>query len=62
VEIVGAEPSLLFDTAAQAVERITAVLLDPRLERRLFEHGARRRELFTVAAFCSRLREIVREF
>jgi glycosyltransferase involved in cell wall biosynthesis len=61
-EIVGAHPALVFDTAAEAVERLAAVLRDPELRRELRGHAAGRRDLFSAATFCSRLRAIVHTF
>lgn len=62
VEIVGAHPGLVFDTAAAAVERIGAALSDAALERRLRAHAARCGQRFSAGAFCAQLREIVRTF
>ncbi|HEV3076729.1 MAG TPA: glycosyltransferase [Thermoanaerobaculia bacterium] len=62
VEIVGAHPDLVFDTVADAVERIGRVLADAELELALRRHAARRRRRFTAARFCAELRAIVRGF
>ena len=62
VEIVGAHPDLVFDTVADAAERIGRVLADAELERALRRHAAARRQRFTAAAFCAELRAIVRAF
>lgn len=62
VEIVGAHPDLVFDTVADAVERIGRVLGDAELERTLRRHAAQRHQRFTAEAFCADLRAIVRTF
>ncbi len=61
VEIVG-DPNLTFDTVAEAVEKIGAVLQDSNLEMRLRKHAAKQKLKFTWEAFCSGLRNIVRDF
>ena len=53
---------LVFDTTAEAVERLGAVLADADLELRLRDFTAQRRRRFTAAAFCAELREIIDEF
>jgi glycosyltransferase involved in cell wall biosynthesis len=62
VEIVGAHLDLVFDTTAEAVERLGAVLADADLELRLRDFTAQRRSRFTAAAFCAELRAIIHAF
>jgi glycosyltransferase involved in cell wall biosynthesis len=62
VEIVGDEPSLLYDTEEEAAEKIAAVLANPAEERRLRERMAVRAERFTPARFVDEVREIVATF
>jgi glycosyltransferase involved in cell wall biosynthesis len=58
-EIVGDEPALLFDSPADAVRRITAVLGDERLQAELRRRLAARAPLFTPERFAARLRALV---
>ena len=62
VEIVDGNFYLTFETIADAVEKISMVLRDPDLERRLLDHTAQQKSRFTTESFCSSLREIVRVF
>jgi glycosyltransferase involved in cell wall biosynthesis len=62
VEIVGDEPSLLYDTEDEAAEKIAAVLANPAEERRLREHLHERAERFAPARFVREVRDIVATF
>ncbi len=62
VEIVGDEPSLLYDTEDEAAEKIAAVLGNPAEERRLREHLHVRAERFAPGRFVDEVRQIVATF
>lgn len=62
VEIVGNEPSLIYDSDDEAVARITAVLADPAAQDRLRRSLATRAEMFSTNHFVREVREIVATF
>jgi glycosyltransferase involved in cell wall biosynthesis len=61
-EIVGVEPRLCFDGAADAVTRIGAVLDDVAVQAALRRHCAARAALFSTERFTRELRALVRTF
>ena len=61
-EIVGHEPSLVFDSDAEAVRKISAVLIDPLEQARLRQRLAERGQVFSTDRFVREVREIVATF
>ncbi|MGH9175827.1 MAG: glycosyltransferase family 4 protein, partial [Vicinamibacterales bacterium] len=62
VEIVGAEPSLVYDREDQAADQISGVLSNPVEQRRLRGLLADRAHLFGTARFISEVQDLVRTF
>jgi glycosyltransferase involved in cell wall biosynthesis len=62
MEVVGDEPTLLYASDEEAVERITRVLSQPAEQNRLRAHLARRATLFGTDRFIAEIREIVDGF
>jgi glycosyltransferase involved in cell wall biosynthesis len=62
VEIVGGREELRFREADEAVRKICAVVVSPTLEQDIRGFLCERRDLFTTARFCERLRALVRDF
>jgi glycosyltransferase involved in cell wall biosynthesis len=61
-EIVGHEPGLVFDSDAEAVRKISAVLIDPTEQGRLRQRLAERAEAFSTDRFVREVRDIVADF
>jgi glycosyltransferase involved in cell wall biosynthesis len=59
VEIVDHDPRLIYNSAADAVDKIVRTLRDNHRQMALREHLAQRKELFTTRRFVLRVREIV---
>jgi glycosyltransferase involved in cell wall biosynthesis len=59
VEIVGRDPRLVFENAADAAEKIARTIRQPALEQQLREQVAARREWFSPQRFCQAIRELV---
>lgn len=62
MEIVGHEPSLMFDSDDEAAGKIVATLTNAVEQRRLRERLAVTSEQFSTAHFMQQVREIVRDF
>ncbi len=62
MEIVGNEPSLMYDSDDEAVAKITAVLADPAAQDRLRQSLAARAEVFSTDRFTREVRDIVDSF
>ncbi len=62
MEIVGNEPSLMFDSDDEAVAAITEVLANPAEQDRLRQSLAARAEMFSTDRFVREVREIVATF
>jgi glycosyltransferase involved in cell wall biosynthesis len=62
VEIAGGEPTLMYDTDEDAVEKITRVLDAGAEQQRLRDHLATRSERFSTAHFQDHVRQIVDGF
>jgi glycosyltransferase involved in cell wall biosynthesis len=62
VEIVGGREELRFRDAGDAVRKICAVAASPALEQDICRFIRERRDVFSTACFCERLRGLVREF
>lgn len=62
MEIVGNEPSLMYGSDDEAVEKIVATLANAVEQRRLRELLAIASERFSTAHFMQQVREIVRDF
>ncbi|MFA5910258.1 MAG: glycosyltransferase [Vicinamibacterales bacterium] len=62
MEIVGNEPSLMYDSDDEAVAKITAVLADPAEQDRLRRLLAARAEMFSTDRFIREVRDIVDSF
>jgi hypothetical protein len=62
VEIVGDEPSLLYDTEEEAAEKIAAVLVNRAEEWRLREHLHVSADRFFPGRFVDEVRQIVATF
>ena len=62
MEIVGNEPTLMYDSEEDAAAKITAVLDDPATQERLRHGLAARAELFSTDRFVREVREIVDAF
>jgi glycosyltransferase involved in cell wall biosynthesis len=62
MEIVGGEPTLLFDTEEEAAEKILAVLTSESEEHRVRAHLARQGERFGAERFMNEVRTIVANF
>ena len=60
LEIVGGRAELMFDTAAQAADRIVAMIDNPRRESELRQAMRERSELFTETRFMAEIRRHVR--
>jgi glycosyltransferase involved in cell wall biosynthesis len=61
-EVIGNQPALLYDSPADAVEKIAAVLADDDARRRCLDSLAGRAEALSVERFSGRVREIARDF
>jgi glycosyltransferase involved in cell wall biosynthesis len=61
-EIVGHEPGLVFDSDAEAVRKISAVLIDTTEQQRLRQRLAERAEVFSTDRFVREVRDIVATF
>ena len=61
-EIVGPEPRQLYESPADAVAKIDAVLRDPAAARALHVAAVARRDLFTTERFVTRFRDLVLAF
>ena len=59
VEIVGGRPELRFRDAAEAADRMAAVIANPALEQDLRQHVRERRDCFSSDRFCRELRQLV---
>lgn len=62
MEVVGHEPSLMYDSEGDAVAKISATLASPREQQRLRDTLARTSERFTTDRFMAQVRQIVDEF
>lgn len=58
-EIVGEHPGLIFDTPAEAVDRIARVLADPNALADVRHHLDARRDVFTAERFMQDMRRVV---
>jgi glycosyltransferase involved in cell wall biosynthesis len=61
-EIVGDEPTLLYEEEDEAAEKIVRVMSDPAEQARLRAHLAARGERFSTARFVAEIRDIVAAF
>jgi glycosyltransferase involved in cell wall biosynthesis len=62
VEIVDAEPQLVFDSDQEAVEKILDILNNPQQQQRLRDALRHRSEEFSEARFVREVREVVAAF
>ena len=62
VEIVGADPRLLFEGVEDAATRIAGVLSSPEDQGSLRALGAVQRERFSAETFSASIRDVVRAF
>jgi len=62
IEIVGGEPSLVYDSEEQAADRIAQVVDNPAEQRRLRDALAAQASLFGTGRFIAEIQEVVRTF